>query len=43
MKRFEEWGFHPIPVPFRHFLPFGGSFHCASCDVRRAGVLESYF
>ena len=21
--RFKSWGFKPIPVPFRHFLPFG--------------------
>ncbi|KAJ9465676.1 Inosamine-phosphate amidinotransferase 1 [Diplonema papillatum] len=37
IARFKEWGFLPIPVPFRSFLPFGGSFHCATCDVRRKG------
>eukprot|EP01064_Diplonema_japonicum_P023325 TRINITY_DN33764_c0_g1_i1.p1 TRINITY_DN33764_c0_g1~~TRINITY_DN33764_c0_g1_i1.p1 ORF type:complete len:383 (+),score=25.80 TRINITY_DN33764_c0_g1_i1:52-1200(+) len=37
IKRFKSWGFTPIPVPFRSFLPFGGSFHCATCDVRRKG------
>lgn len=42
MKAFESWGFKPIPIPFRNFLPLGGSFHCATCDVRRAGSLKSY-
>lgn len=36
-------GFEPIPVPFRHFYPFGGSIHCATLDVRRKGKLETYF
>lgn len=40
---FKSWGFEVVPVPFRHFLPFGGSFHCATCDIRRAGTLQSYF
>lgn len=40
---FKAWGFHPIKVPFRHFLPFGGSFHCATVDVRRTGELQNYF
>jgi glycine amidinotransferase len=43
IKAFKDWGFKPIPVPFRNFLPFGGSFHCATCDVRRRGELQSYF
>ena len=43
IKAFEDWGFKPIKVPFRHFLPFGGSFHCSSCDIRRTGTLEDYF
>jgi glycine amidinotransferase len=43
IQAFKDWGFKPIPVPFRHFLPFGGSFHCATCDVRRTGELQSYF
>eukprot|EP00953_Heterococcus_sp_UTEX-ZZ885_P042186 21463-Heterococcus_DN1.PRE.6 len=33
IEAFKRWGFTPIPVPFRHFLPFGGSFHCATCDL----------
>ena len=43
IKRFEEWGFKTIKVPFRNFLPFGGSFHCATVDIRRRGELQSYF
>jgi glycine amidinotransferase len=37
------WDFEPIPVPFLHYAPFGGSFHCATLDIRRRGGLESYF
>lgn len=36
-------GFQPIPCPFRHFNSLGGSFHCATLDMRRKGKLESYF
>lgn len=43
IQAFKDWGFDPIPVPFRNFLPFGGSFHCATADVRRRGELQSYF
>ena len=39
----KDWGFTPIPCPFRNFNSFGGSFHCATLDVRRRGPLESYF
>jgi glycine amidinotransferase len=35
--------FTPIPCDFRHFNSFGGSFHCATLDVRRRGELRSYF
>lgn len=37
-----RWNFEPIPLPFKHFQTFGGSFHCATLDVRRKGGLESY-
>ncbi|HEU4539044.1 MAG TPA: inosamine-phosphate amidinotransferase 1 [Polyangiaceae bacterium] len=40
---FERWGFEPIPCPFRNFNSFGGSFHCATVDVRRRGSYASYF
>jgi glycine amidinotransferase len=43
IRAFESWGFKTVKVPFRHFLPFGGSFYCATCDVRRRGTLEDYF
>ncbi|MGK7944310.1 MAG: amidinotransferase [Microcystaceae cyanobacterium] len=43
IKAFKDWGFEPIPCPFINFAPFGGSFHCATLDIRRQGVLESYF
>ncbi len=38
----KSWGFKPIPCHFRNFNSFGGSFHCATLDVRRRGKLESY-
>jgi glycine amidinotransferase len=37
-----DWGFKPIPCSFRYFNTFGGSFHCATMDVRRRGRLTSY-
>lgn len=36
-------GFDPIPCHFQNFNMFGGSFHCATCDVKRRGILQSYF
>jgi glycine amidinotransferase len=38
-----RWGFEPIPCRFRNFNSFGGSFHCATLDVRRRGTLQRYF
>jgi len=35
--------FTPIPCAFLNYGPFGGSFHCATLDVRRRGALQSYF
>jgi len=26
-----------------NYKPFGGSFHCATLDIRRRGTLQSYF
>ena len=43
MKFMEDIGLKPIACPFNHFMPFGGSFHCATTDIRRRGTLESYF
>jgi glycine amidinotransferase len=39
----ERYGFKPIPCGFTDYLPFGGSFHCATLDIRRRGDLQSYF
>lgn len=41
-KLLKDLGFQVIPVDFRHFYTFGGSFHCATCDIRREGQLEEY-
>ncbi|THC43494.1 amidinotransferase [Streptomyces sp. A1499] len=43
LRALEAWGFEPIPCDLLHYAPFGGSFHCATLDVRRRGTLESYF
>jgi glycine amidinotransferase len=43
IKAFKDWGFEPITCPFHNYRPFGGSFHCATLDVRRRGDLQSYF
>jgi glycine amidinotransferase len=40
---FKSWGFKVIPCSFRNFNTFGGSFHCATVDIRRRGTLQSYF
>ena len=31
----KNWGIEPIPCAFRHFQTLGGSFHCATLDMRR--------
>lgn len=38
----KNWGFKPIVCNFRNFNTFGGSFHCATTDIRRTGSLKSY-
>ncbi len=43
IRLLKDWGFTPIPCNFRNFNSFGGSFHCATLDVRRRGTLASYF
>ncbi|MEU6312786.1 amidinotransferase [Streptomyces sp. NPDC047014] len=42
LRALEAWGFEPVPCDLQHYAPFGGSFHCATLDVRRRGTLESY-
>ncbi len=39
----EAHGFKTIRCPFMNYKPFGGSFHCATLDIRRCGTLQSYF
>jgi glycine amidinotransferase len=36
-------GCEVIPCPFDKVYPFGGGFHCCTADIRRDGVLQSYF
>ncbi len=36
-------GFEVFSIPFRNVFEFGGSLHCATWDVRRAGNREEYF
>lgn len=43
IKALEDWGFEPIPCAFRNCYRYGGSFHCATVDIRRRGSLQSYF
>ncbi len=43
IKFLKDLGFDPIPCPFRNNYKFGGSFHCATVDIRRRGELKSYF
>lgn len=42
IKALKGWGFKPIPCDFEDHYPFIGGFHCATLDVRRQGILESY-
>ncbi|NEQ59415.1 MAG: glycine amidinotransferase [Moorea sp. SIO4A1] len=39
----DKHGFEVFPLPFRHVFEFGGSFHCATWDIRRKGECEDYF
>ena len=43
IKALKDWGFAPIAIAFLNYGPFGGSFHCATLDIRRRGTLQSYF
>jgi glycine amidinotransferase len=36
-------GCEVIPCPFDRVYPFGGGFHCCTADIRREGILQSYF
>lgn len=39
----DKQGFEVYPLPFRNVFEFGGSFHCATWDIRRNGKCENYF
>lgn len=41
-RRLDRRGFDVTLVPFEHVNAIGGSFHCATLDVRRQGGRESY-
>lgn len=43
IKALKNWGFEPITCSFMNYGLFGGSFHCATLDIRRKGKLQSYF
>lgn len=43
IEAFKRFGLEPIPCTFANYYQFGGSFHCATLDVRRRGALQSYF
>jgi len=43
IKALKNWGFKPIPCSFQNNYRYGGSFHCATVDIRRRGTLQSYF
>jgi len=43
IKLLKDHGLTPVPCPFMNYKPFGGSFHCATLDIRRRGTLQSYF
>jgi glycine amidinotransferase len=43
IKVLKDYGFEPIPCSFYEYQAFGGSFHCATLDIRRRGTLQSYF
>ena len=43
IQALKRWGFEVLTCDFRGFNLLGGSFHCATLDVRRRGVLASYF
>ncbi|XP_064645509.1 glycine amidinotransferase, mitochondrial-like [Lineus longissimus] len=42
-KMFESLGIKCIKLSIKHANSFGGGFHCWTADVRRQGMMESYF
>ncbi len=43
MEQLDKMGIEVIPVPYDKVVPFGGSLHCTTVDVKRDGSLEDYF
>jgi glycine amidinotransferase len=43
MELLRALGCEVIPVAFDRVYPFGGGFHCCTADIRREGILQSYF
>ncbi|WP_225993267.1 hypothetical protein [Actinomadura rudentiformis] len=41
-RRLHAHGLEVVPIPFQHVNAIGGSFHCATVDIRRRGSRESY-
>jgi glycine amidinotransferase len=41
-KLMRKLGFSVITTPLREVYPYGGSFHCVTCDIRRDGAFEDY-
>lgn len=39
----DELGFDVLTTPFRNCYEFGGSIHCATCDIRRDDSLKDFF
>lgn len=38
-----EFGFDVLTTPFRDCYEFGGSLHCATCDIRRDDTVKDFF
>ena len=43
MELLRSLEFECVPCAFDSVYPFGGGFHCCTADIRREGVLQSYF
>jgi len=43
MDLLRSLGCEVVPSAFDRVYPFGGGFHCCTADIRREGILQSYF
>ncbi len=43
MEQLAKYDPESVPVPFNSVAPFGGTLHCATCDVYRECDMEDYF